>query len=144
MFLSNLLLESDPEPDFWTVRRPLVWEAPVYGSDIRLILSDRYFRITVPEGFRTDLASVPRFLRDRKAFDVNGKSRRPAVLHDWLYATGLGGKGFADRTFHAALLAEGVSRIDAWTTYQAVNWFGGGPYREHARRRAAEAAARAI
>lgn len=138
MFLTKLWLEAGDEPDHWIVRRPLVWEAPVGGSDIQLVLSDRYFRLTVPEGFDTDLASVPRFLRDRKAFDVCGRSRRPAVLHDWLYSTGFGGKAFADETFHRALLAEGVSRTNAWAFYQAVNWFGWMAYRDHAKRRAAE------
>lgn len=136
MFRSNLLLEVG-EPDRWIVRRALIWDGPCGVWGLPGVLE-------VPEGFDTDLASVPRFLRDRKAFDVNGLSRRPAVLHDWLYATGLGGKAFADRTFHRALLAEGVPKLDAWAFYQAVNWFGGAAYREHERRRAAEAAARAV
>lgn len=128
MFRTSLLLEASTRPGFWIVRgRGLLWAT-------RDDLSDG---IMVPDGFVTDLASVPRFLRDRKAFDVNGASRRPAVLHDWLYATGLGGKAYADDIFRLALRAEGVSATNAWAFYQAVHWFGGGPYREHARRRLA-------
>lgn len=128
MFRSNLILEAGA-PDQWIVRAPLVWRAPAGNG------SPRFTSITVPEGFVTDLASVPRFLRDRKAFDVNGLSRRPAVLHDYLYATGKGGKTFADEVFHAALRTEGVGAMNAWMFYQAVNWFGGVAYEEHARRR---------
>lgn len=128
MFRSSLLLEVAPtRPGFWIVRgRGLVWATR----------DDLLDGIMVPDGFVTDLASVPRFLRDRRAFDVNGLSRRPAVLHDYLYATGMGGKDFADDVFYAALRAEGVGKANAWAFYKAVAWFGGGAYREHAKRRA--------
>jgi hypothetical protein len=123
MFRTNPLLQIG-KPGQWIVHSPLVWA-----------ISDAAPHIIVPPGFVTDLASVPRFLRDRKAFDVNGLSRRPAILHDWLYATGMGGKEFADDTFRLALRCEGVGAMNAWAFYQAVHWFGGVPYREHARRR---------
>lgn len=133
MFRSPLLLEASHVANQWIVRSPLVWQpAGAAGA------------IIVPPGFVTDLASVPRFLRDRKAFDVNGASRRPAVLHDFLYATGVGGKAYADDTFRLALRAEGVGAWNAWTFYQAVHWFGEGPYQEHARQRATRAAKRSL
>ncbi len=133
MFRTPLILEAS-HPDQWIVRSPLVWATR----------DDKLDAITVPKGFVTDLASVPRFLRDRKAFDVNGASRRPAVLHDYLYATGLGGKAFADSIFRLALRAEGVGAVNAWAFYQAVHWFGSGPYAEHTARRAAAAAKKAV
>lgn len=125
MFRSKLLLEAG-KPDQWIVRRSLVWATR----------DDLLDAITVPPGFVTDLASVPRFLRDRRAFDVNGASRRPAVLHDYLYATGMGGKDFADDIFRLALRSEGIGAVNAWAFYQAVHLFGGVPYQEHAARRA--------
>lgn len=133
MFRTPLILEAG-KPDQWIVRRPLVWATR----------SDKLDAITVPKGFVTDLASVPRFLRDRKAFDVNGASRRAAVLHDYLYATGLGGKDFADNLFRMALRAEGVGATAAWAFYQAVHLFGGGIYAGHTARRAAVAAQKAV
>jgi hypothetical protein len=48
----------------------------------------------------------------------------------------MGGKDFADEVFLQALREEGVGVMTAWAFYQAVRWFGGVPYREHARRRA--------
>lgn len=131
MFRNHALLEVTDEPGRWILRRPLIWDILPTG--------DGQLGIVVPEGFETDLASVPRFLRDRKAFDVNGLSREPAILHDYLYATGRGCKEFADLTFYQALISVGVSRWNAWAFYQAVNWFGGSAYREHARRRAVPA-----
>lgn len=130
MFRSNAILEVLPQPDRWRLAAPLVWS----------FRPDLVGAIIVPSGFETDLASVPRFLRDRKAFDVNGRSRRPAILHDYLYATGMGGKDFADDLFREALLGEGLGEVNAWAFYKAVAWFGGAPYREHAARRAALAA----
>lgn len=131
MFRSPAILEVST-PGRWIVRAPLVWAICDHPDNARGCCA-----IIVPPGFVTDLASVPRFLRDRKAFDVNGASRRPAILHDWLYATGMFGKEIADDTFRQALRAEGVGAVNAWAFYQAVHWFGGAPYREHARRRAA-------
>lgn len=136
MFRSNLLLEAS-KPGQWIVRRPLVWAICANMDNARGCCL-----IIVPPGFVTDLASVPRFLRDRKAFDVNGASRRPAVLHDYLYATGMLGKEEADNIFRQALRAEGVGAVTAWAFYQAVHWFGGAPYREHARQRDIARAAR--
>lgn len=133
MFLTKLILEA-ARPDQWIVRSPLVWA----------IRADKLDAITVPYGFATDLASVPRFLRDRKAFDVNGLSRRPAVLHDYLYATGMGGKAFADDMFRLALRSEGVGAMNAWAFYQAVHLFGEAAYRDHAARRQARTARKSL
>ena len=105
---------------------PLVWA----------VRDDRADELIVPAGFVTDLASFPDFLRDRKIFDPIGASGPAAILHDWLYATGKGGKAFADEVFRVALVSCGVSSFTAWLMYQGVKWGGHGPYREHARRRA--------
>lgn len=112
MFLSHLVLEADARPDNWIVRAPLVWCDALYG------------RLAVPEGFYTDLASIPRALRNLPAFDPNGKSRRPAVVHDWLYQCQSHPKSFADEFLRAALIAEGVSPDAAEAFYEAVRLFG--------------------
>lgn len=60
----------------WEVVRPLTWHDDVRGWDI-----------TVPVGFLTDYASIPRVLHP--LLPKTGKSyTRAAVLHDYLYATG--------------------------------------------------------
>lgn len=112
MFTSSLILEAAPEPDHWITRAPLVWVDAKYG------------RIEVPVGFRTDLASIPRALRNLPALDPNGKSRRPAVVHDWLYAWQALGKDRSDEFFREALIVEGVVHVDAETLYLAVHLCG--------------------
>jgi hypothetical protein len=73
--------------------------------------------ITVPAGFETDLASIPRIFRP--IFTGHGKSRKPAALHDYLYHVRLDRKE-ADQIFYDALLAVGMNRLGAWTMYRAV------------------------
>lgn len=117
MFLSHVLVEDDPEPGYWIHRAPLIWDDAIFGH------------IVVPVGFRTDFASYPGVLRGLPCFNVNGKSRRPAAVHDWMYAAertnGRVSKLRADMFLKAALLAEGVNEICAQATYSGVHWCGG-------------------
>lgn len=125
MFLTRLQLEDRAEPDLWTYVAPLVWCDPVYG------------RLEVPIGSITDLASIPRILRNIPALDPNGLSRRPAGMHDWLYGSKEGrryGKQFADSFLRAALLAEGTTKGTAATFYYGVHWFGGSSWDSDGRR----------
>jgi hypothetical protein len=88
-----------------------VWSDPTYGI------------LAAPVGFVTDLASIPRLFRNLPAFDPNGASRRPAVIHDWLYSSKQGfrlGKQFADSFLRDALLAEQASKVTAQAFYWAV------------------------
>jgi Protein of unknown function (DUF1353) len=113
MFSTALILEADTaRDDFWIVRGPLIWCDPTYG------------RIEVPVGFLTDLASIPRALRNLPAFDPDGKSRRPAVVHDWLYQIQDRPKLTVDSFLRDAMIAEGCARADADAFYDAVHWFG--------------------
>lgn len=66
---------------------------------------------TVPAGFTTDLASIPRTVRP--LVDRNGSSRAASVLHDWLYATRPVSRKEADALFLEALEASGVG----WVRY---------------------------
>jgi len=57
--------------------------------------------IVVPEHFPSDFASIPRTLR----WFVSGtaKTRKPAVIHDWLYRNGIGTRKWADKVFLGAM-----------------------------------------
>lgn len=115
MFLTPLALIAKPQPDLWAVAVPLVWDDAIYGH------------MEVPQGFITDLASIPRVFRNLPFLDPAGLSRRPAVLHDYLYGSVAGrrlGKAFADDFLHDALIAEGASRKTAWAFWAAVHYFG--------------------
>lgn len=111
-FLTPLILAADPQPDMWIIDTSLIWDDPIYGT------------ITVPKGFRTDLASIPRFLRGISFLDPNGVSRRPAAVHDWLYALQRD-KRRADNFLRDSLLAEGANQATAHLFYYGVHWFGG-------------------
>jgi len=84
--------------------------------------SENKFGVVVPQGFETDLASVPRLFH--KIFPPDGKYAKAAVLHDWLYRTGLVDRWMADAIFYDAMrnrnLPEG-HRVGWWTA-QAVYW----------------------
>lgn len=122
MFLTCLELIAEPQPDLWRVAAPLVWQDKRYGL------------LTAPVGFVTDLASIPRVFRNLPFLDPDGQSRRPAVIHDWLYDTALGrryGKEFADSFLRASLTAEGTSQRTAWAFWAAVHYFGGPSWRAY-------------
>jgi hypothetical protein len=86
-------------------------------------------RITVPAGFVTDFASVPRFFH--RIFPPTGDDPfstaaygKAAVIHDFLYAFNGVTRAEADRIFLSGMKDLGVSRITRWTLYLAVYCFG--------------------
>ncbi len=80
--------------------------------------------ITIPAGFKTDLASVPRafwsiFPPDRATYMY------PAILHDYLYETDLlKSRKQSDLVFYDALRNQGASKKSAYTMYIVVRLFG--------------------
>jgi hypothetical protein len=103
MFTTPLDLRAHT-PGRWYFLAPLVW-----------VRDDE--RIEVPTNFITDLASIPRLLR--WLFDRNGRSRRAAALHDWLYAMQTTTRWHADWLFLEALAEEGMRRIP-----RTLYWLG--------------------
>lgn len=84
--------------------------------------------ITVPDGFKCDLASYPHLARP--FFDRLGTSMRSAVVHDWLYehkpSYDFGsdsrpiGKFNSDRIFRQALKEEGSGFRARWASWLGV------------------------
>ena len=70
---------------------------------------------SVPAGYVTDLASVPRM--PLAYLLAGGRAPKSAVLHDHLYET-RAGRDFADHVFLAAMKAEGVP---SWIA-KAMDW----------------------
>jgi hypothetical protein len=113
MFLSQLVLMTDPEPGVWVVWEACTWKDPVFGA------------VTLPVGFRTDLASTPQFIHASPEFDPTGVSRLPAAFHDGAYARLWGWtKDKADQFLRSALIVAGATPELAEMYYQAVNLFG--------------------
>lgn len=94
-----------------------------------LLLSDfRYLDaevglITVPAGFKTDFASIPKIFWN--LLPATGRYGRAAVVHDWLYYKGRAGqtpvtRGQADAVFRRAMAEEGVGAFTRTLIWAAV------------------------
>ncbi len=91
----------------WVLTEPLSY----YG--------DRFAHVVVPAGFRTDLASAPRWMY----YGLFGNTaRKAAVVHDWLLAEGEPRED-ADAEFMAAMKASGVPAWRRWPMYAAVRLY---------------------
>jgi hypothetical protein len=85
--------------------------------------------ITVPKGFVSDLASIPRPLQN---FIQKDEPLEAAIIHDWLYSwqCGLGiSREAADNIFLEAMTVAGMGRIKRGLVYNAVRYFGGKSWR---------------
>lgn len=114
---------SGPDPNY-IVGKP-------YKAKYKLEGDGRWRTIVVPAGMLTDLASVPRLARS-----FVGRVERhleAAILHDYLYSAWQDRDGgipdekereFADRLFHAAMAAAGVSWLKRGSIFKAVDWLG--------------------
>ncbi len=96
--------------------------------DFTLLVND--YRFTVPEGFVTDLASVPRILWPIYApNDV--KTIGPAIMHDYLYSCpGHRARRSIDAMFYSALIVSGNSVLTAYLYWVGVRLFGASHFRE--------------
>lgn len=122
-FLDNIHVTQTPEnidAGLWTLTQPLRYQGNV---DL----------FTVPPGFETNYASVPR------AFwfivSPTGRHSLPAVLHDYLYCAGLTTRADADGLFRRTMREAGVSYAVRWSMYYAVRTFGKKYWGETASRR---------
>ena len=84
---------------------------------------------TVAKNFQTDFASVPRIFWN--ILPPFGLYTTAAVIHDWMYYTGVHPKKRADEIFYRLMIFYGVSGFKARIMYLAVKWFGGGAWKNH-------------
>lgn len=78
--------------------------------------------ITIPEGFETDFASVPQIFWN--ILPPWGKYGKAAVLHDYLYKSGMFDRSRCDEIFLEAMEALNVSWIKRKTIYAGVRMGG--------------------
>lgn len=89
--------------------------------------SDKLGRlVTVPAGFITDFASVPRI--PVAYLLAGGCARAAAVVHDWLYTTREVERDIADAVFREAAVCDGEPAWRAWMMWLGVRLGGSGPY----------------
>lgn len=106
-------------------------DAPIGDRPWELLADMRYGSatlgqvVTVPKGYRTDFASVPRFFW--RIIPPYGRYARAAVVHDYLCDL-RGSTGIDSATTHEVFReAMKVLRVSGWkraTMYRAVKWFG--------------------
>jgi hypothetical protein len=82
--------------------------------------------VTVPMGFVTDLASIPRL--PVIYLLLNGIADEAGVVHDYLYSTGLIPRIKADQVLREACICSGVSAWKASLIYAGVRIGGGSHY----------------
>jgi hypothetical protein len=93
--------------------------------------ANNYFVVTAPEGFITDLASIPRpFWNLLPPF---GKYTEAAVIHDWLYRTHLFSRAMCDALFLEMMNALRTDWHTRTIIYLAVRLFGGFAWRDERR-----------
>ena len=94
----------------WRLLEPLVFHSEILGP------------LTVPGGFETDYASVPRL---PLTFAIAGDTGHEAgIVHDWLYSLIAVRRALADAVFYEALRALGVPGWRCWLMWLAVRLGG--------------------
>lgn len=86
-------------------------------------IDSKYGTITVPTGFTTDYASIPRL-----GWSTLGAPEQYAlasIVHDYLYEKKLFTRATADGIFYRGLIESGIDEIRAALFYAAVRCFGG-------------------
>ena len=112
-------------PDFENER---LW---VVTSPIRYRVSDVYdWEITVPAGFKSDLASLPPLT----AFLVRMRKQQHrinsgAILHDYIYATQGCSRSIADSIVEGQWRDDGIPRLEAKLFRTSVQLFGKRAYK---------------
>lgn len=118
VFLTRLRFEDDGGFPFRLIN-PLVYSSTRYGT------------ISVPFGFRTDLASIPRLLWG--VLPPIGRYDAAAVVHDYLYLTMRGSRKEADDILFEAMRVSNSHWLTCWAVYIGVRlggWMPWNHYRE--------------
>lgn len=119
MPFSDLIVRTVPGGKYELVR-PMVYWYPESENTI-----------SVPATFRSDFASIPRGFR----WLITGHdgTRKPAVLHDYLYKAVIGTRKGADLLFRAGMRETGVPAWKRELAYRAVRVGGWLTWSKYAR-----------
>jgi len=123
-FDTVLIVSPFADGTFWHTRAPLEWVSRVSGRGV-----------TVPAGFVTDFASIPRIIWP--LLPKWGKYGLASVVHDYLYAVGRGERADADAALLEAMEDLRESHWRYSLVYAGVRLAGSIAWRVSARRRSA-------
>lgn len=112
MTFSDLTLKTLDEPGMFRVVGDTFWYSDLLPGGV----------YRVPNGFVTDLASIPVGLRS--VFNRTGRSRKPAVFHDHMYSRQWETRKICDDLFKQALIERGMPKWQAWIYWAGVRAFG--------------------
>ena len=108
----------------------------MFSGDILTLLEDLTVTwnnktVTVPAGFQSDGCSVPEFLWDTVSPQIDPRTLRAAIVHDFLYRENVPNwtRKEADELFYDFMVADGMPKFKAGIAYYGVRWFGGGNWR---------------
>jgi len=117
--MSQFITELDIKPCdnecIWVLQKPLLY----YSSLLKSL--GKQPQVVVPEGFETDLASVPRLPFLYALW--GGRAHREGVVHDYLYRKDSMppvGRSVADRVFLEAMDVRGKPWNVRWPMYLGV------------------------
>lgn len=85
-------------------------------------------RIVIPSGFTFDGTSAPRRLWHIVGHPFEGKQVIGALVHDYLYSSGIVSRAEADDIYLQLLLKLKQSRVMSYFMYLGVRIFGGSHY----------------
>ena len=105
-------------------------------EDMVYVIGSTNDRITVPRGFVTDFASIPKALWSL-GLSPYGQYSRAAVIHDYLYWTQGCTRAQSDRLLVIAMKESSVSSFDELVVYEGVDKGGGAAWTANAMERAA-------
>jgi len=117
----NVTRFADP---FWYLSKPIDW-SPNAGQELP--------SVSVPIGFVTDFASIPRALWTTLPRD--GDYVWAAVVHDYLYWYQTTTKETADNVLNAAMVDFKIPAVTRIAIYQGVNLGGSSSWNGNAQRR---------
>lgn len=115
-FESQLVVSKTTASE-WTVYEPLVYHSALLAS------LDLPHTITVPFGFSTDFASVPRGLWN--LFPPDGSYTAASVVHDWLFRKTNWPCSICNGVFLEAMVVCKTPWYVRWIMWAAVSVFGG-------------------
>lgn len=119
------LAGEDTEPVFPGDER--LW---ILGSPLTVLVDGR--RHTVPTGFTTDGASIPKWGQFLTGWDPwEPPQRWAAIVHDWLYCERQVVREYGDRAFREVLRSEGANWYQREVMYAAVVIGGRPAYRSN-------------
>jgi len=121
-FTTKLIVEPIGN-GFWELQVGFEYHVGEYPSDEI---------ITVPKGFITDFASVPKIFWP--ILPPVGKHGKAAVIHDYCYATACYSKAMSDKIFLEGMEVLEVEKWKRETMYHAVVWFGWFAWYKHRKR----------